>query len=176
MNKSLSFIVSMFLIPSAFAQTGGLSSSQSSAQSQSNSSSLGGNASSTAIGLGLGGNANAYGGSGGAGGIGGQAFGGNGGTSDNALSLSLSSPHQAPSVLMGSLFPTAPCQGAANGFLSTFFFGGIGGGSSFTLDQCEVREEARMLNGMGRADLALQVMCMAKYTSRLPICREWDDE
>lgn len=106
---------------------------------------------------------------------GGNGFGGMGGNasnSGNAQMVDFSNPHQAPSVMMGSLFPTAPCQGTANGFLSAFIFGGLGGGTSFTLSQCEIREEARMAYSIGQPDMAKAIICMAKYAKKTPQCRD----
>jgi hypothetical protein len=78
----------------------------------------------------------------------------------------------APAVFMGSLFPTAPCQGTANGFLSAFVFGGVGGGMSFTLEQCEIREEARVAYGIGQPEIAKEILCMAKYASQTKFCKK----
>ena len=117
------------------------------------------------------------GGSGGAGGIGGVGIGGSGGTasnSGNAQSVNFDQVRQAPAVFMNAPMPTSPCQATAGGFLSMFIFGGAGVSGSYTLEQCEIREEARSLVGMGRSDLALKVMCMAKYSSRLQECKTND--
>ena len=113
-------------------------------------------------------------------GIGGEAHGGAGGVGQGGAATSEGSNQtsivqfdqvrQSPSVFMGAPMPTAVCQATAGGFLS--FIGGVGLAASFTLSQCEIREEARSLVGMGRPDLALQVMCMnAKYTSQLKECK-----
>lgn len=116
---------------------------------------------------GTGGNGYGYGGTGGAGGISNATNQGN----TQSLSSNFSSPHQAPAVMQGSLFPTAPCQGTANGFLSAFVFGGIGGGSSFTLSNCEIREEARVAYGIGQSEIAKKILCMGKYASKTPECK-----
>lgn len=133
-------------------------------------------------GIGQGGDSTATGGTGiGHGGAGGEAHGGTGGIgqggaatnagNNQSASMHFDQVRQSPSVLMTSPMPTAVCQATAGGFLS--FIGGAGFGMSYTLDQCEIREEARSLVGMGRPDLALQVMCAnAKFTSQLPSCRD----
>jgi hypothetical protein len=131
---------------------------------------------------------NGYGGMGGAGGLGGIGHGGEGGNgfggtggigqggaannAGNSLSTSIQydQVRQSPAVFMSAPMPTAVCQATAGGFLS--FVAGAGFAASFTLDQCEIREEARSLVGMGRPDLALRVMCgNAKFTSKLSECK-----
>lgn len=78
----------------------------------------------------------------------------------------------SPSVLMGSLFPTAPCQATINGFLSAFIFGGVGAGTSYTLEQCEMREEARIAYGIGQHEMAKEILCMAKYAKETEVCKQ----
>jgi hypothetical protein len=107
---------------------------------------------------------------GGAGGIG-TGTGGNASNTGNSQSLHFDQIRQSPAVFMGAPMPTAVCQATAGGFLS--FIAGAGFAASFTLQQCEIREEARSLVGLGRPDLALRVMCAnAKYTSQLEECQQ----
>ncbi len=132
-------------------------------------------------GIGYGGDSTATGGTGiGHGGEGGNGFGGTGGigqggaanNAGNSLSTSIQydQVRQSPAVFMSAPMPTAVCQATAGGFLS--FIAGAGFAASFTLDQCEIREEARSLVGIGRPDLALRVMCgNAKFTSKLAECQ-----
>lgn len=115
---------------------------------------------------------NGFGGMGGVGGIGqgGSAVGGNATNTGNVQSLNFDQVRQSPAVFMSAPMPTAVCQATAGGFLS--FIGGLGVAASFTLDQCEIREEARALAGLGRPDLGLKIMCAsAKYTSQLEECK-----
>ena len=186
MNRAMAGAVALLLCGPAGADNGG--NSQSSSVSQGGSGfgygGAGGNAFGGAGGLGgtassisHGGNGygglggTGYGGLGGAGGIGGAGGNGTGtGTGGDASNaLHIDQPRQSPAVFMAAPLPTAPCQASMGGFLS--FVGGIGLAGSRTLQECEIREEARMLGGIGRQDLALKVMCMAKYTSQLEECR-----
>lgn len=128
----------------------------------------GGNAAGGMGGIGQGGSGGTGIGNGGTGGLGQGGAATNEGNHQSA-SMNFDQVRQSPSVFMNAPMPTAVCQATAGGFLS--FIGGAGFGMSYTLNQCEVREEARTLVGLGRPDLALKIMCMnAKYTSQLPQC------
>lgn len=124
----------------------------------------GGNSSS----IGQGGNG--FGGMGGAGGIG-TGTGGNASNAGNAQSLHIDQVRQSPSVFMGSPAPTAPCQASVGGFLS--FIGGIGLAGSRTLEECEIRESARISHAIGQPKMAKQILCMGKYAS---LTSECDDD
>lgn len=173
----LLFLFTVFLLSVSSIASSDNSSAQSSAIGQ------GGNAYGGTGGVGFGGDGGA-GGSGGAGGLGGTAYGGIGGAggigtgtggnasnAGNSQSLHFDQVRQSPAVFMGAPMPTAVCQATAGGFLS--FIGGAGFAASFTLAQCEIREEARSLAALGRPDLGLKIMCAsAKYTSQLDECRQ----
>lgn len=166
-----------------FGGDGGYATSQGGAGGDASSVSQGGN--------GFGGSG--YGGAGGDsssishGGVGmggiGTGTGGNASNAGNAQSIHFDQIRQSPAVFMGAPMPTAVCQATAGGFLS--FIGGAGFATSFTLAQCEIREEARSLAALGRPDLGLKIMCAsAKYTSQLDECKPhkagekndtWDD-
>ena len=123
------------------------------------------------------------GGAGGAGGIGGTAYGGIGGSggigtgtggaannAGNSQSLHFDQVRQSPAVFMGSPAPTAPCQASMGGFLS--FIGGIGLAGSRTLEECEIRESARIAHAVGQPHMAREILCMGKYASLTRSCDE----
>lgn len=188
----LLFLLTVFLLSISSIASSDNSSAQSSAIGQ------GGNAYGGTGGVGFGGDGgaggssssishggNGFGGQGGAGGLGGTAYGGIGGAggigtgtggnasnAGNSQSLHFDQVRQSPAVFMGAPMPTAVCQATAGGFLS--FIGGAGFAASFTLAQCEIREEARSLAALGRPDLGLKIMCAsAKYTSQLDECKQY---
>lgn len=145
-------------------------------------------------GVGYGGNSSGigYGGAGGDGGIGNGGMGGMGGlgvggsggngtggaanNAGNHQSFSIDTPRQSPAVFMAAPPPTAVCQASMGGFLS--FIGGIGLAGSRTLEECEMRESARLAHSIGQNQIALEIMCMTKYGSRTSVCRrdeyEWE--
>jgi hypothetical protein len=74
-----------------------------------------------------------------------------------------------PNVFGGNVYPTAPCMGS-----STIGGAGVGFGfsigSSWTDDECGIRETSRSFNGMGMKDDALAVLCTSKYAAAAPSC------
>jgi hypothetical protein len=104
---------------------------------------------------------------------------GQGQTSSNSNSQSFSNsvhaPNQAPALLMGSLFPTAPCQAVIGGGFSMIFGGGALAGSR-TLDQCEIREAARIAHGVGQVDMAKEIICMGEYAAKTSQCAAFRKE
>lgn len=139
-------------------------------------------------GIGYGGNSSGigYGGAGGDGGIGNGGMGGMGGlgvggsggngtggaanNAGNHQSFSIDTPRQSPAVFMAAPPPTAVCQASLGGFLS--FIGGIGLAGSRTLEECEIRELARVSYSIGQPAMALHVLCKAKYAQDFEGCKE----
>jgi hypothetical protein len=124
-------------------------------------------------GIGIGGEAH-----GGAGGVGQGGFGqggiGQGGAatsegSNQSSIVQFDQVRQSPSVFMGAPMPTAPCQASMGGFLS--FIGGIGLAGSRTLEECEIRESARISHAVGEQKMAREILCMGKYASRTSQCK-----
>jgi hypothetical protein len=74
-----------------------------------------------------------------------------------------------PNVLTGTIYPTAPCMGSSTiGGAGVGF--GISVGSSWTDDECGIRETARSFNGMEMKADALAVLCTSKYAVAAPAC------
>jgi hypothetical protein len=161
----------------------GLSPIAASDNSHSQSSANGGDA----TGIGNGGAGGAGGTGIGNGGMGGSGFGGEahggvgqggsgtGGAATNAGNNQSASMHfdqvrQSPAVFMGAPMPTAPCQASMGGFLS--FIGGIGLAGSRTLEECEIRESARISHAIGAQKMAMEILCMGKYASRTAECKD----
>ncbi len=74
-----------------------------------------------------------------------------------------------PSVFSGNVYPTAPCMGSSTvGGAGVGF--GFSVGTSWTDDECGIRETARSFSGLGKADDALKVLCTSKYAAAAPSC------
>lgn len=117
------------------------------------------------VGIGQGGvGGTGLGGEGGAGGIGGA-----GGVSSASQSYNVEAIRQSPSVFMNAPAPTAPCQATAGGFVS--FIAGGGFAASYTLEQCEIRETARIAHGIGEQAMARKILCKAEFAKDLEECR-----
>lgn len=71
-----------------------------------------------------------------------------------------------------SIAPTAPCMGAssAGGAGSGF---GLSFGSSWTDDDCNTRETARLMHTMGLRLDAVAVLCSSKYARAAPSCAKF---
>ena len=74
-----------------------------------------------------------------------------------------------PNVFSGNVYPTAPCMGSSTiGGAGVGF--GLSIGTSWTDDECGVRETARSFAGMGLKDDALAILCTSKYAAAAPSC------
>ena len=83
-------------------------------------------------------------------------------------------PHQAPSFGVGTMFPTAPCQGTKGGGFSVPW-GGAALSGSHTLQQCELRETIRTDIHMKDAGMnvgysATELLCMTTHGKKLQLC------
>lgn len=76
---------------------------------------------------------------------------------------------QAPSVFAPSIAPTAPCMGGTSAGGSGTGFG-LSFGTSWTDDECNTRETARMFHSMGLMSDALAVICSSAYAASAPSC------
>ena len=76
-----------------------------------------------------------------------------------------------PNVLTGAVYPTAPCMGSSQvGGAGVGF--GFSVGTSWTDEECGIRETARSFSGMGLKDDALAVLCTSKYAAAAPSCKQ----
>lgn len=75
-----------------------------------------------------------------------------------------------PNVIPPNIFPTAPCMGASSlgGAVAGF---GIGGGTSWIAENCEHRENARLLHAMNDVPNAKIAMCMQSTMTEHPMCK-----
>lgn len=74
-----------------------------------------------------------------------------------------------PNVFSGNVYPTAPCMGSSTiGGAGVGF--GLSVGTSWTDDECGIRETSRSFSGLGKADDALKVLCTSKYAAAAPSC------
>ena len=76
-----------------------------------------------------------------------------------------------PNVFSGNVYPTAPCMGS-----STVGGAGVGFGfsigSSWTDDECGIRETSRSFNALGLKEDAVRVLCTSKYAATAVACKE----
>ncbi|MBP8291303.1 MAG: hypothetical protein KAX65_00945 [Caldilineaceae bacterium] len=92
-----------------------------------------------------------------------------GGNTFQGGSTSYKEQKQAPAVFAPSIAPTAPCMGGTSaGGAGTGF--GLSFGTSWTDDECNTRETARMFQGMGMMSDALAVLCSSAYAAAAPSC------
>ena len=99
---------------------------------------------------------------------GGQAVAQSGG-STSGVNFEITSPKNTPSVFTGNVYPTAPCMGSSTvGGAGVGF--GFSVGSSWTDDECGIRETSRSFSGLGKPDDALKVLCTSKYAAAAPSC------
>lgn len=74
-----------------------------------------------------------------------------------------------PSVFSGNVYPTAPCMGSSTvGGAGVGF--GFSVGTSWTDEECGIRETSRSFNGLGLKDDAIKVLCTSKYAAAAPSC------
>jgi len=102
-----------------------------------------------------------------AGGIG--VSGASSGGSTSNVDFNITSPKNTPAVFSGNVYPTAPCMGSSTvGGAGVGF--GFSVGSSWTDDECGIRETSRSFSGLGKTDDALKVLCTSKYAAAAPSC------
>jgi hypothetical protein len=80
-----------------------------------------------------------------------------------------------PNVLTGSVYPTAPCMGSSQVGAAGIGFG-VSVGTSWTDDECGIRETARSFSGMGLSTDALAILCTSKYAAAAPSCGKAKEE
>jgi hypothetical protein len=74
-----------------------------------------------------------------------------------------------PNVFSGNVYPTSPCMGSSTvGGAGVGF--GFSVGSSWTDDECGIRETARSFAGMGMKEDSLAILCTSKYAAAAPSC------
>jgi hypothetical protein len=104
------------------------------------------------------------------GGQGGIGYSASGGSTSN-VDFNITSPKNTPAVFSGNVYPTAPCMGSSTvGGAGVGF--GFSVGSSWTDDECGIRETSRSFSGLGRGDDALKVLCTSKYAAAAPSCAQ----
>jgi len=104
---------------------------------------------------------------GGQGGIGQAVSGG----SNSNVDFNITSPKNTPAVFSGNVYPTAPCMGSSTvGGAGVGF--GFSVGSSWTDDECGIRETSRSFSGLGKGEDALKVLCTSKYAAAAPSCAQ----
>lgn len=75
-----------------------------------------------------------------------------------------------PGFALGNVYPTAPCMGSSQVGGSGVGFS-IGIGTSWTDDECGIRETARSFAGANLNEDALAILCTSKYAAAAPSCK-----
>jgi len=75
-----------------------------------------------------------------------------------------------PGFALGNVYPTAPCMGSSQVGGSGVGFS-IGIGTSWTDDECGIRETARSFAGANLKEDALAILCTSKYAAAAPSCK-----
>lgn len=75
-----------------------------------------------------------------------------------------------PNAIAPSVYPTAPCMGSTSAGASGVGFG-VSFGSSWTDDECGIRETARSFSGLGLQEDAVAVLCTSKYAAAAKVCQ-----
>ena len=91
------------------------------------------------------------------------------GGSASGAAIEVNYPRTAAAVALGGLFPSSPCMGTSSLGGGNGFFN-FAAGSSWTDDECGIRETSRSFSGLGKADDALKVLCTSKYAAAAPSC------
>jgi hypothetical protein len=74
-----------------------------------------------------------------------------------------------PGIALGNVYPTSPCMGSSQVGGSGPGFS-IGIGTSWTDDECGIRETARSFAGANLKEDALAILCTSKYAAAAPSC------
>jgi hypothetical protein len=75
-----------------------------------------------------------------------------------------------PAFALGNVYPTAPCMGSSQvGGAGVGF--SIGVGTSWTDEECSLRETSRSFSGLGLKEDALAILCTSKYAAAAPSCK-----
>jgi hypothetical protein len=99
----------------------------------------------------------------------GSVAGASSGASTSNVDFNITSPKNTPAVFSGNVYPTAPCMGSSTvGGAGVGF--GFSVGSSWTDDECGIRETARSFAGMGMKEDSLAILCTSKYAAAAPSC------
>ena len=75
-----------------------------------------------------------------------------------------------PDAFAPNVYPTSPCMGSSSIGGSGMAFG-FSVGTSWTDDECGIRETARSFVGMDMKADALAVLCSSKYAAVAPACK-----
>jgi hypothetical protein len=79
--------------------------------------------------------------------------------------------YNVPNAVAPAVYPTSPCMGSSAVGGSGVGFG-VSFGTSWTDDECGIRETARSFNGLGLKDDAVSVLCTSKYAAIAPVCNK----
>lgn len=79
-----------------------------------------------------------------------------------------------PTAIAPTVYPTSPCMGSTSAGASGVGFG-VSFGSSWTDDECGIRETARSFAGMQLKEDALAILCSSKYAAVAPACKKAEE-
>lgn len=75
-----------------------------------------------------------------------------------------------PNVFSGNVYPTAPCMGSSTVGAAALGWG-VSLGSSWTDDECGIRETARSFQNLELKGDAVSVLCTSKYAAAASVCK-----
>ncbi len=76
----------------------------------------------------------------------------------------------APNVFLGNQYPTAPCMGSTQ-LGGSWLGAGAAAGTSWTDDECSIRETARSFQNLSMNADAVAILCTSKYAAIAPACK-----
>jgi len=97
----------------------------------------------------------------------GQAI--SGGSTSN-VDFNITSPKNTPAVFSGNVYPTTSCAHSSTVGGSGVGFG-LALGTSWTDEECSLRETARSFQLLGKTEDAVHVLCVSKFASAAPTCK-----
>jgi len=104
-----------------------------------------------------------------AGGVG--VSGASSGGSNSNVDFNITSPTNTPAVFSGNVYPTTSCAHSSTVGGSGVGFG-LALGTSWTDEECSLRETARSFQLLGKTEDAVHVLCVSKFAAAAPSCAQ----
>jgi hypothetical protein len=92
------------------------------------------------------------------------------GGSNSNVDFNITSPKNTPAVFSGNVYPTTSCAHSSTVGGSGVGFG-LALGTSWTDEECSLRETARSFQLLGKTEDAVHVLCVSKFASAAPTCK-----
>jgi len=92
------------------------------------------------------------------------------GGSNSNVDFNITSPKNTPAVFSGNVYPTTSCAHSSTVGGSGVGFG-LALGTSWTDEECSLRETARSFQGLGKIEDAIYILCSSKFSAAAPTCK-----